>query len=343
MRLRSLIAGAFCALGGFWATAALLRTAFDGDVWFPVLPPMSLERVQTVPAVVAAAVFLVVGMAIARAARDVEAKQTSDPPLLRTHEPSAANKEVHQWEQRGARAPTRKGAQDPRPKLRRYLNSLSRDQNPSGLHILVWTRELLEFLDDASYPTLRLYANWSVHTRLTKSMSGYELLAAVNHRLASVARGANSDAPASLDPFIESVTKLLSTAQLRRELRELLLSQKIHARFAKSYSTWNRFLASVFEEIHGKPIEFPNGDPNKWKSPKLRSLYESARNAVIEATGSSKAFVVQFYIDTVHVPEKHEDPTKGTLHWRCVMEVGAVMQAEVYSTMLEHASSFAHK
>lgn len=78
-RLRSTLAGACHALGAVWAVAGVLRLVFGTAVTFPLLPPIDLARVQTIPAFAAALGLFFVGAWIGRFARTPSAPKLSQP------------------------------------------------------------------------------------------------------------------------------------------------------------------------------------------------------------------------------------------------------------------------
>ena len=232
-------------------------------------------------------------------------------------------------------------AQDPRPKLARYFKQLTAQQLPSPLHILLWTRELLEYLgDQAKYPIANLYGNWSVHTRISGSASGYELLSRINGQIAALhSDPAINASSGSLAPLVQSIAQQLSTSLLRREWRDLFQREGFSASFLESHSLWNHVLAGVFDEIRGKPIQRPDGDPAQWR-PRVRELYTQAREEVIRTFGNARAFVPHFLVDVVHIPEKHEDASRGSLHWMCITEANVLIRAEIQTDMFEDRAAF---
>lgn len=228
-------------------------------------------------------------------------------------------------------------SQDPRPKLRHYFSNLSQGGFPSGLHVLVYTRELLEYLNQASkHPTANLYGNWSVHTRIHLSASGYQMLVKINHHIASVtSQNAPSD-PQWSGVFNRGIIDTLATAALRRELKALYREHAVPAPFLDSYSLWMDLLANMWGEFRAKPIQWPGPKSDKW-TPALRHRYNSARAAIEKAHGSTKMFVNHFMLDLV--PTK-EDPTGGTLRWMCITEALVRLEGAVSREHVEPREAF---
>ena len=229
---------------------------------------------------------------------------------------------------------------DPRLKIRDYFGRLSPPLLPSPLHLLVWTRELLDDLkDDSAFPVARLYGNWSVHTRISGSSAGYHLLGRINQELAN-ALSPKAPKDADLTGLATNVAQALSTIELRSELRDLFEQESIPAPFLNSYLAWNQLLAGIFAEIRGKPIEFPPGDPATWK-PKVRAIYDTAKAAIVGGGVPQDSVLRRFLVDVIRIPEKNEDPSRGSLHCVCEMEGGTIMTSVINAHLFEARAAFA--
>jgi hypothetical protein len=232
-------------------------------------------------------------------------------------------------------------SEDPAGKLRQYFSELGPGEVPSGLYVLVYTRELIEYHDaHQRYPIANTYGNWSVHIRLDGSAPGYRMLAEFNRRVSATKSPA---APPSLDLMLAAVHEALGLAQLRKELRALFAEHQIQAPFLESRQQWNRLLSNMFGELVGKPISFPPGPVDEWKKANVRHMYKTARAEVIRRDGNAASFVTRMFLGLV---PSSSDPSRGILHWVMVCEGHSgnekvVIRSPVWLPVVEPRSAFA--
>lgn len=230
---------------------------------------------------------------------------------------------------------------DPRPKLRHYFGELASGSLPMPLHLLVWTRELIEYLDAKdSYPLAHLYGNWAVHTKLTGSAAGYDLLFRVNTRLVDLPLDdPETQSQEALAALSLGMAQELSLRLFRTELARLYHGAQIPAPFLQSHRRWHQLVAGIYSEIRGKPIRWPPGDPQEWRA-RVRQAYEAVRQRHREHFGHTRGFITGFLVDVIHLPGMGDDPRKGRLHWIALLEGGASMVGAIVPKDTEPRAAF---
>lgn len=207
---------------------------------------------------------------------------------------------------------------------------------PSPLHLLVYTRELLEYRGDTSLPFARLYGNWAVHTRISGSRAGYEMLVRINERLATFGSGSDPAPDASLQPLIRTIAEELSTARFLRELRSLFEREELSAPFLYRADLWAALRSGVLNELRGKPVQFPDGDSTTWK-PSVRTIHDQARERMRVAYGHTRGFVRHFTIDILDQSAANSGGTHRGWKCVCTTEHGFHIQVDITSSMLDDA------
>jgi hypothetical protein len=210
---------------------------------------------------------------------------------------------------------------DPWPKFFRYLESIRTQSIPaSGLHILAYTRELLEYVDiKEDFKTTNLLGNWTLHTKIQQSSPGFELLLRVNTALAAL------DANAHDADVAKAVTQQLSLAQFREELLILSRIDGLPMPFLDSWLQWNVLLASIFDELHGKPLKFPDGPESSWtgrSASTAKRMYASSQNAIEQKTGDKRKVIRQLRFEIPRTTNALPHERRGSLHWICTTDAG---------------------
>jgi hypothetical protein len=113
--------------------------------------------------------------------------------------------------------------------------------------VFVLARELLESDERGStYPTLKLYGDWALHSKLDRR-NAKNVLCRVNELLAADASGERVD-------FVIEVSKFLGVEKLRAELRELLRSNRLPTFLVDSDLNWNRLVSKFLTSLRDKPL-----------------------------------------------------------------------------------------
>jgi len=229
---------------------------------------------------------------------------------------------------------------DPRIKLERYLQLLAAERanrRPSGLHILVYTRELLEYLElKEKYATANLYCNLAVHTQIMRSNTAYRLLVRVNDALIKLPNGAS---PATVDA---AVTAQLSLSEFRNELRALYALEGLDAPFFDSWLDWNELNAIMADEWRGKRISFPDGEVDTWNEKhddKAIVLYRDSRERVKVRFGDASMMIRELKFEVIH-RDGIDAPGRGILHWIAVSETGVETRGGLSAFDIWEQSSF---
>lgn len=111
------------------------------------------------------------------------------------------------------------------------------------LYVFVLLRQHLELTPAANGPTVRHYANWLVHPKLSRAPTGSLL----------------DEATAVLGPPTEMwvndrVIQTFRLKELRQEIRILLAGHSTATLF-ESHNFWKAFLGFVFKALEGKRLE----------------------------------------------------------------------------------------
>jgi hypothetical protein len=151
---------------------------------------------------------------------------------------------------------------DPRDRLIAHLKVLARDISSSTAHrFMVLLRELLEARNDRKkYPTLTLYCDWSVHTKLDRSSGGSALLDILDDMFAN---------STTMDHQLQVLLSELYATKVRQQIIQLLGTSFIHFGVVLDDRAFASIISHVIADLVGKPISRRAADLTKRTSKRL--------------------------------------------------------------------------
>ncbi|MEH6436675.1 hypothetical protein [Massilia sp. DD77] len=143
---------------------------------------------------------------------------------------------------------------DPAARLARHVESLKKEgsvRHSEFIEILRLARLILEKGDLArTYPTLKLYCDWIVHSGLDKNSGGYAVLQAADAVVVSHLCGHDGS-------MVEEVSRALSVGALHAELIQLSKANGIDTAVFDIFENWFNFCHVLFIELLDRAIMFP--------------------------------------------------------------------------------------
>jgi hypothetical protein len=113
--------------------------------------------------------------------------------------------------------------------------------------VLSLSRELIESDGDKSrYPTISLYADWSLHAQLDRKNA--------KQTLKRIQDAIDRDFAGERVDFVAEVSRILGMAELRAELRALFSKHSLPLFLVDSYSNWRAFGSKILSDLLQKPL-----------------------------------------------------------------------------------------
>lgn len=129
---------------------------------------------------------------------------------------------------------------------------LSENELRSGMILI---RKMLERMSDSErsgYLILNLFCNWSAHTEITKSKTGFRILAKVNNALVDIK---HSSDPTEMGL---KMSEAIGFTELRRELKYFLNQKGVEDKIVENDRIWGlTFLSNLIEILRDVPLSFP--------------------------------------------------------------------------------------
>jgi hypothetical protein len=168
-----------------------------------------------------------------------------------------------------------------------------------AVNTMVLCRELIELHKlAATYDVLNLYCNWTVHTELTGSRCGFNVL-----RTVAAAPGPNHQQAALAD----AVSERFSIVKLRHQMVSLFKRFHVPLSIVDSIKGWEIFGSHFFKSLMFKRLRFPNDAAHNERSAQIFSAMQA------DAAGDPARMVLSIYLRDDLVPPNR-------VHW--VVELG---------------------
>jgi hypothetical protein len=101
-----------------------------------------------------------------------------------------------------------------------------------------------------SYPYLRLYCDWLLHTEIDRQRVVITILDQMNEALNKYDKDA--------DGAVAAASHAMGFAALRSEIKSLFAANSIQAVFLlDSFANWNKFVTNILEDLCQRPIRLP--------------------------------------------------------------------------------------
>lgn len=159
---------------------------------------------------------------------------------------------------------------------------LCRLDSSAARDVVATTREFIEAQEvQSQFPITTLYCNWSLHPRISRSLTALRCLGDITKELRThFAQGAN------VDGFLQFLSEeVFQVHSLRRELLALTRDHGLSQYLYSSDHNWAVFVALLLESLVGKQIQYPPGAdcPSSPSDPavlrKAKGLYQDLFNA----------------------------------------------------------------
>ena len=157
--------------------------------------------------------------------------------------------------------------------------------------LMILVRKLLDLMpqsDQQPFLITRLFANWAVHVKITKSNTGLRVLSAINDALVTFKSAAT-------DELITGISKEIGFSALRREMKLFFDANGIDDTIVSDNHLWAIFINHLIDIIRDVPLSFP---PISALNKTERKIYDQiARNPIKLGAG-----VVAIQISNVDYP-----------------------------------------
>ena len=158
--------------------------------------------------------------------------------------------------------------------------------------LMILMRKLLDQMpqaDQQPFLIIRLFANWAVHVKITKSNTGLRILSAINDTLVTFKS-------ADTDKMRIGISKEIGFPALRKEMKLFLNHNGISDSLVSDNKVWAVFITHLIEIIRDVPLSFP---PLSTLKKTERKIYDQiARNPIKPGAG-----VVAIHISFVDYAE----------------------------------------
>lgn len=165
------------------------------------------------------------------------------------------------------------------------------------LRIMTAFRQIIEKKGfQSKYPYLNLYANWAVHTEISRSITAFRIL-----ELLTDAMIIHNTNPASQPWINDAVIKGLSLHKFKKDIEDLCDELGIDRNILSQRENWKKFVQFlVTYELQSKPVKFPQ----KMKG-KTKKIFDSIQNKASKTPSKNNAILGVSFLDY-----------NGTLCWK---------------------------
>ena len=204
---------------------------------------------------------------------------------------------------------------NPRDELLKRINNSKGFDGDNILALMNEVRELLSYRKTKNkYPVLNLYCNWCHHYELEDSKTIYNILEKITEILWK------ENEVGSL--FTRQINKLLSMEELREQLLELFLSEKIPDYLFSIPENWHEFKKRLLSKIVKKPIQFPNKiniyselSNNKYKSSSNKIKYAIRIINRLKAKAEDENFNKNLIVTKLFLDDRVDEKRTGDVYW----------------------------
>ena len=125
------------------------------------------------------------------------------------------------------------------------------------IEVMRWVRLILENEQlGTTYPPLKLYCDWALHTEIDRSRLAIKMLEQMNAALTN---------DVNQHDYNVAVSRMLSLSTLRAEMVVLFTSHKIPTYLVNSFTNWSFFLGELLNDLCERPIRLPQKPKGKLK------------------------------------------------------------------------------
>lgn len=137
-------------------------------------------------------------------------------------------------------------------------------------YLMVLIRKFIENLparEGKKFATLEFYCNWSVHTKIDRSLQALKLLSKGNSVIYKLRRVPNNNL------IIKEITKIVTLMILKEEIKKFFKEFDINDNLTEHNDKWVNFVKCFIEIILGVPLSIPRGKTRKEFRPHLEKIY----------------------------------------------------------------------
>lgn len=164
-------------------------------------------------------------------------------------------------------------------KIRDMLTKKDAMEEADVRTLMILIRKLLDLIpqsDQQQFLIIRLFANWSVHTQITRSNTGLRILSAINDALVTF-KSADTNA------LITAISNEIGFSALRKEMKLFFDLNGIDDSMVSDNHLWAVFVNHLIEIILDVPLSFP---PISGLKKTERKIYDQiARNPIKPGAG----------------------------------------------------------
>lgn len=165
------------------------------------------------------------------------------------------------------------------------------------LRLMIAFRHIIEERNiQAKYPYLNLYANWVVHTEISKSITAFKIL-----ELLTDAMIKHNENPNEGIWINDAVIEGLSLRLLKANIKDLCHELSIKSELLNERDNWKKFVQFLVSyELREKPIKFP-----KKLTDKAKDIFDSIQNKANKTASKNNAVLGVSFLEY-----------NGVLYWK---------------------------
>jgi hypothetical protein len=138
-------------------------------------------------------------------------------------------------------------------KIRKTVSKKKELEEADVRTLMILARKLLDLMPvfvHSQFLIIRLFANWAVHVKITKSNSGLRILSAINDALVTYK---SEDTGA----MCAGISKEIGFPALRKEMKQFCGHFEIDDSIVSNDRIWAVFVTNLIEIIRDVPLSFP--------------------------------------------------------------------------------------